>query len=99
MGASRKLRRKEAREARRIENIRTENRVEVNRYKEMLYDGFLKVYLVNVALAVYDVYGNMPTRITKITQAFNQRILMAQDLEEAQRELLDKTGINFQITD
>lgn len=99
MGASRKLRRKAAREKMRIDNIRAENRVEVDRYKEKLYDGFLSVYLVNVALAVYDVYGNMPTRIQKIVQAFNERIMMERTLEEAQQELYEKTGIHFTITD
>ena len=99
MGASRKLRRKEAREQRKIQNLEAIYRVKTTRYKEELYDGFLSVYLLNIALAVYDVYGNMPTRIKKVVEAFNRRLEIGQTLEEAQKELEDKTGIYFRIVD
>ena len=71
----------------------------MKKYREDMYDKFLMLYVVDVALAVYDVYGNMPTRITKIMRAFNDRILGEQDLHSAIKELRDKTGINFRITD
>lgn len=96
MGASRKLRRALVKENR-IDQIRRENDIEIARYKDMLYDQFLGFYLVNIGLAVYDVYGNMPTRIQKIWEAFNKRIDSGQDFEQAQKELCDKTGIMFKI--
>lgn len=92
-------RRAEQRYQRRMENIEARYKADMNRYREDMYDKFLMLYVVDVALAVYDVYGYMPTRIRKIAQAFNNRIMGEQDLRSAIKELRDKTGIDFTITD
>ena len=72
---------------------------EVQRHKDELSDRFILVYMVNLALAVYDVYGYMPTRIQKIVEAFNRRIDQGQTLEDAMQELEDKTGIVYRFID
>ena len=95
----RKENRAQARYERRVENLEARYASDMKKYREDMYDKFLMLYVVDVALAVYDVYGNMPTRITKIMRAFNDRILGEQDLHSAIKELRDKTGINFRITD
>lgn len=94
MGAARKLRRKN-----KYQQILDRIDREVDRYKERLYDNFLSVYVVNVALAVYDCYGNQPKRIQRVVEAFNRRIADEASLAEAQAELYDKTGIRFTITE
>lgn len=95
----RKEKRAQARYERRVENLEARYAVDLQKYKDEMYDKFLMLYVVDVALAVYDVYGNMPTRIQKVMRAFNNRILGEQDLQSAIKELRDKTGINFTITD
>lgn len=72
---------------------------ELDKYRQELYDRFLSVYVINIALAIYDVYGYQPTRINKIINAFNARIAMDQATGDAQAELKEKTGIEFYIVE
>ena len=66
-------------------------------------DRQLMLWLVCMALGVYDVYGNMPTRIRKLTEAFQRRIYefgeSDQTYHDLVRELKEKTGIEFRWID
>lgn len=66
-------------------------------------DRQLMLWLVCMALGVYDVYGNMPTRIRKLTEAFQRRIYEFGESDltyhDLVRELKEKTGIEFQWID
>lgn len=100
---NRQQRRQHAKELQRQQEF---NRVYGNAVRERQTradDRQLMLWLVCTALAVYDVYGNMPTRIKKITEAFQRRML---DFGESDltysdlvRELEEKTGIEFRFVD
>ena len=97
MGRAQK--RAQARYERRVENLEARYKADMWKFKEDMYDKFLMLYVVDVALAAYDIYGNDEEKIQAIMEAFNNRILGDNDLEEAIRELYEKTGISFTITD
>ena len=56
-----------------------------------------------MALAIYDLYGNMPKRVKRITETFQRRMYEFcendQTYEDLIKEVKDKTGIGFRWID
>ena len=62
-------------------------------------DRVVELYCVCMGLAVYDEYGNMPTRIKRIVTAFCRRMedfaSSGATYSDYKRELKEKTGVEF----
>lgn len=76
---------------------------QIERNQRRIDDHFIKLYVICIGLALYDLYGYMPKRIIKVIKAFNKRICSIDGetvtFDTLAKELCDKTGLQFFMAD
>lgn len=76
---------------------------EIKERQGKVNDRFISVYVVCIALALYNVYGWKRTGIRRVIEEFNRLICRVSDenltFEMMNNELFDKTGIEFKLED
>lgn len=96
---NRQQRRKQARELQRQQEFNRQYKNAVLERQSKVNDREMLVMLSCMALGVYDLYGNMPTRIQRIVEAFQKRLYEFGESDmtyyDLVAELKDKTGIEF----
>lgn len=91
------------RQQRRLQAKKMVEQYDFRQEKRKFQEEAVRMYCICIGLAVYDVYGNMPTRIGKLAMAFSKRIRWANDrnlkVADIERELYNLTGIEYQWED
>lgn len=76
---------------------------EIRDRQNKVNDRFISVYIVCIALALYNLYGWKGRGIQRVIGEFNRLICQVSDenltFEQMNRELLEKTGIQFRLED
>lgn len=100
---NRQQRRKRARELQRQQEFNRQYGAMINERQKKIDDHQMLINLACMALAIYDLYGNMPKRVQRIAETFQRRMYEFcendQTYEDLIKEVKDKTGIGFQWID
>lgn len=89
------------RQQRRLQAKKMVEQYDFRQEKRKFQEDTMLLYCVCLAYAVYDVYGKMPTRVQKLTQAFSKRVAWAVSknltYKDLERDLYNKTELSFQF--
>lgn len=100
---NRQQRRLMARRAEQRAEFETRYAREIKERQCKVNDRFISVYVVCIALALYNVYGWKRTGIRRVIEEFNRLICRVSDegltYEMLNKELYDKTGVVFKLED
>lgn len=76
---------------------------EIRERQNHVNDRFIEIYVVCIALAVHNLYGWKARGIGRVIREFNRLICRIGEegttFDELNRELLDKTGVQFRLED
>ena len=97
--SSRQERRRQARELEKQRRFDDTHEQWIIERQNKVDDRLVELYTTCIALAVYDEYGYMPARITRIVTAFCNRLMSLtkpeNNYDTLSRELREKTGCEF----
>ncbi len=99
MGKSRQERRRIEREIKKQRSFEQKYSKAIEDRQDRVDDRTVEIYTTCMGLAVYDLYGYMPKRVNRIVTQFCNRLMSLADpnvdFPALQKELKDKTGIQF----
>ena len=100
---NRQQRRLRERENARRYEFETRYAKEIQERQSHVNDRFIMVYVVCIAMALYNLYGWNGRGIERVIQEFNRLICLVGDegitFDEMNQELYDKTGLRFKLED